>query len=298
MIIANNAIRKETAMETGYEKRGYLLDDFRLFHLKDKEGTNVDYHYHEFCKLLMLRSGSGGYIVDGQRYSLETGDIVLIGSHCVHRPEFEHGLLYERVIIYISPEFLRQQSVPDCQLEEIFHGAQGHVLHLNDPDALWAISDALEQELARDDYGRVILSNGLLLRLLIEIARSIRDPKTTFSTPITPTDSRILDILRYIDAHLTEDLSIDLLAEEFFISKFHMMRLFRQETGTTVHLYLTQKRLMLARSLIDGGMRATEACYRSGFRSYSSFTRACAKHLGTTPTGRSDGKYPEEEAFE
>ena len=77
-----------------------------------------------------------------------------------------------------------------------------------------------------------------------------------------------------------------------------MMRLFRQETGTTIHLYVTQKRLMLARELMDGGMRATEACYRCGFRSYSSFTRACAKHLGTTPTGRSDGKYPEEEAFE
>ena len=296
MIIANNAIRKEKAMENGYEKRGYLLDDFRLFHLKDQEGTNVDYHYHEFCKLLMLRSGSGGYTVDGQRYSLETGDIVLIGSHCVHRPEFEHGLLYERVIIYISPDFLQQQSVPDCQLEEIFSGEQGHVLHLNEPDALWAISDALEQELEKDAYGRVILSNGLLLRLLIEIARSIRDPKTTFSTPITPTDSRILDILRYIDAHLTEDLSIDILAEAFFISKFHMMRLFKQETGRSIHDYLQERRLLHARDLIRQGVSATDSCFQSGFRSYSSFTRAYAKHFGTTPTGRKGA--PAEETYE
>ncbi|MBQ3568942.1 MAG: cupin domain-containing protein, partial [Anaerotignum sp.] len=144
-------------MENGYEKRGYLLDDFRLFHLKDKEGTNIDYHYHEFCKLLMLRSGSGGYTVDGQRYPLETGDIVLIGNQVVHRPEFEHGLLYERVIIYISPEFLRQQSTPDCPLLDIFSGEMGHVLHLNHPDALWSISDRLEKELAEDKYGRVIV---------------------------------------------------------------------------------------------------------------------------------------------
>ena len=171
-------------MENNYEKRGYLLDDFRLFHLKDKEGTNIDYHYHEFCKLLMLRSGSGGYTVEGHRYSLETGDIVLIGKHCVHRPEFEHGLLYERVIIYISPEFLQQQSTPDCPLEEIFNGANGHVLHLNTPDALWSISDRLEKELAEDKYGRIIVSNGLLLRLLIEIARNMQDPNAAFSTPI------------------------------------------------------------------------------------------------------------------
>ena len=273
-------------METGYEKRGYLLDDFRLFHLKDREGTNIDYHYHEFCKLLMLRSGSGGYTVDGQRYSLDTGDIVLIGSGCVHRPEFEHGSLYERVIIYISPEFLQQQSTPDCPLLDIFNGEHGHVLHLHQPDILWNLSDALEQELAKDEYGRVILSNGLLLRLLIEIARGMQNPQTTFAKPIVPSDSRILEILRYIDAHLTEELSIDILAEEFFISKFHMMRLFKQETGRSIHDYLQERRLLFARDLIRQGVSATDSCFQSGFHSYSSFTRAYAKHFGTTPTGR------------
>ena len=283
-------------MENNYEKRGYLLDDFRLFHLKDKEGTNIDYHYHEFCKLLMLRSGSGGYTVEGHRYSLETGDIVLIGKHCVHRPEFEHGLLYERVIIYISPEFLQQQSTPDCPLEEIFNGANGHVLHLNTPDALWSISDRLEKELAEDKYGRIIVSNGLLLRLLIEIARNMQDPNAAFSTPIAPTDSRILEILRYIDAHLTEDLSIDILAEEFYISKYHMMRLFKQETGRSIHDYLQERRLLHARDLIRQGISATDSCFQSGFRSYSSFTRAYAKHFGTTPTGRKGA--PAEETYE
>lgn len=285
-------------MEHGYEKRGYLLDDFRLFHLKDREGTNIDYHYHEFCKLLMLRSGSGGYTVDGQRYSLDTGDIVLIGSHCVHRPEFEHGSLYERVIIYISPEFLQQQSTSDCPLEDIFNGEHGHVLHLHQPDILWNLSDALEQELAKDEYGRVILSNGLLLRLLIEIARGIRNPETTFAKPIVPSDSRILDILRYIDAHLTEELSIDILAEEFYISKFHMMRLFKQETGRSIHDYLQERRLLFARDLIRQGISATDSCFQSGFRSYSSFTRAYAKHFGTTPTGRKGTSVPADETYE
>ena len=283
-------------MENNYEKRGYLLDDFGLFHLKDKEGTNIDYHYPEFCKLMMLRSGSGGYTVEGHRYSLETGDIVLIGKHCVHRPEFEHGLLYERVIIYISPEFLQQQSTPDCPLEEIFNGANGHVLHLNTPDALWSISDRLEKELAEDKYGRIIVSNGLLLRLLIEIARNMQDPNAAFSTPIAPTDSRILEILRYIDAHLTEDLSIDILAEEFYISKYHMMRLFKQETGRSIHDYLQERRLLHARDLIRQGISATDSCFQSGFRSYSSFTRAYAKHFGTTPTGRKGA--PAEETYE
>lgn len=285
-------------METGYEKRGYLLDDFRLFHLKDKKGTNVDYHYHEFCKLLMLRSGSGGYTVDGKRYTLEAGDVVLIDSQCVHRPEFEHGVLYERVILYISPQFLQQQSTADCQLQDIFSGENGHVLHLGKPEKIWALSDALEQELAEDHYGRVILSNGLLLRLLIEIARIIGNPETTFAKPITPTDSRILNILRYIDSYLTEDINIDTLAEQFYISKYHMMRLFRQETGRSIHGYLQERRLIHAKDLIRQGVSATESCFQSGFRSYSSFTRAYAKHFGTTPTGRKGHSAPADETYD
>lgn len=56
-------------MELNYEKRGYLLEDFRLFHLRDSQGTAVDYHYHEFYKLLLLISGSGRYAVGFGTYS-------------------------------------------------------------------------------------------------------------------------------------------------------------------------------------------------------------------------------------
>ena len=49
---------------TGYEKRGYLLENFRLFHLRSEGGVKVDYHYHDFCKLLLLVSGSGSYVVE------------------------------------------------------------------------------------------------------------------------------------------------------------------------------------------------------------------------------------------
>ena len=111
-----------------------------------------------------------------------------------------------------------------------------------------------------------------------------------------PADSRILEILRYIDAHLAEDLSIDILAEEFYISKFHMMRLFKQETGRSIHDYLQERRLLHARDLIRQGISATDSCFQSGFRSYSTFTRAYAKHFGTTPTGRKGA--PADETYE
>jgi AraC-like DNA-binding protein len=246
----------------------------------------------------LLVSGRGGYVVDGQRYLLQPGDAVLIGSRSAHRPELEPDSTYERIIIYISPEFLQQSSTAECDLLSLFSGRNGHVLRLreNERKKVFTLAAALEKELSGAEFGREILSNGALLRLLVEIGRGQRQEGAFNPTPVTPEDHRVLEWMQYLDRHLQEDLDMDALAEYFFISKFHMMRLFRQQTGFTIHTYLLQRRLLAARQLMEKGMRATEACYRCGFRSYSSFTRAYNKHFGTTPTGRiSPAKSQDEE---
>lgn len=275
---------------SNYKKRGYLLENFRLFHLRSDQGTQVDYHYHEFCKLLFLISGSGGYSIDGQRYLLQSGDIILLGSRSIHRPELDSGSPYERIIIYIAPEYLQEESTADCDLLSVFSGEKGPVLRLRDSQKkkLFQMAAALERELAEESFGREILCRTSLLRLLVELGRQAQRQEVFGPSPVMPQNERIREILQYIDANLTEEIDIGELAQRFYISKYHMMRLFRKETGTTIHLYITQKRLILARSLMDSGMRSTEACYRCGFHSYSSFTRAYSKHFGTTPTGRSD----------
>ena len=276
-------------MTPEYESRGFLLDDYRLFHLSEPQKGRIDFHYHEFCKLLMLRSGSGGYRVGGQRYALQAGDCVLIGSHCVHRPEFEPGVPYERIIIYISPEFLRRHSHPACPLEEIFTGQAGPILRTSEKEQqkLFSLAIQLEKELSGEKYGREVLAGGLLLQLLARLGRCLHRRTALQPSADDLRSPRVVEMLRYIDQHLTEDLTIEGLSEVFFISKYHMMRQFREETGQSIHAYLSDRRLLHARSLIEQGFSATDSCFRSGFGSYSSFTRAYSKRFGTTPTGRS-----------
>ena len=283
-----------------HNKRGYLLENFRLFHLKSRGGAPVEYHYHEFCKILLLVQGSGGYFIDGQRYLLQSGDVVLLDAHSIHRPELDPDSPYERIILYISPDYLKRQSTADCHLQSVFSAEKGHVLRLPEErkQKIFRMAAQLERDLTEDSFGREILSNAGLLRLLVEIGRNRENPDTDRTSPVMPKDKRIVDILRYIDENIAEDLDAESIANAFFVSKYHMMRQFRRETGTTLHLYITQKRLVKARELMDSGMRATEACYRCGWRSYSSFTRAYGKHLGTTPTGRLDAGQARDADFE
>ncbi len=281
-------LKGEDPMENGYEKRGYLSEDFRLFHLKDDRGATVGFHYHEFYKVVFLLAGSGSYHIEGSSYQLVSGDIVLVGSRCVHRPHFEPGILYERVILYISPELLRAGSAADFALEDLFSGAKSHVLRSGDMfrRKMLAMTAQLEAEMSSSEPGASVLARCVLFEMLVRIAREMSGGPDSLPGPYAPKDEKIREILRFIDDNLAEDLSIDALASRFFISKYHMMRRFREETGSSIHTYLSDKRLLLARDLISEGYSATDACFRSGFRSYSAFSRAYGKFFGVTPTGR------------
>ena len=283
-----------------YEKRGYLLENFRLFHLRSPAGMKTDYHYHEFCKILLLISGQGSYCVSGQRYALHSGDIVLIGSRSVHKPELDDDVAYERIIIYVSPEYLQKMSTPDCDLLSLFSGESRPVVRLMESRrrAVFQLASTMEQNLEREGFGREVLSQADLLRLLVELGRSITDADTSLPQPTVPQNRRILEIMEYIDRNLDEEIDMDRLSEEFYISKYYMMRLFQRETGETIYNYLTQRRLLRARELMESGFSATQCCYACGFHSYSSFTRAYSKYFGTTPTGRVDTELIREEGAE
>ena len=274
------------------EKRGYLLEDFRLFHLKDAKGTEMDFHYHDFCKLVLLLSGQGDYTVEDRHYTLRAGDILLIGSGQIHRPEFVKGLEYERIIFYISQEFLRKQSTEDCNLEALFDGTFGHVLRLEERryQKVFSLAQMLEEEIKKDSFGKSVLGNSLLLQLLVRIGRYRDKGQLHREEPLSISDERIKRMLIFMENHLSEELSIESLSEQFYISRYHLMRLFKKETGQSLYDYLTERRLFLARELMRQGVPATERCFQSGFGSYSSFTRAYGKRFGTTPTGR-NGRY-------
>jgi len=88
----------------------------------------------------------------------------------------------------------------------------------------------------------------------------------------------------YINNHLTEEISVETIAESCYISRYHLMHLFKGETGYTLFDYITEKRLALARDLLKTGMPVTEACFASGFKNYSTFFRAYKKHFHSSPS--------------
>lgn len=275
--------------EISYSEKGYLRESYRLFRLSGRLGREVGYHYHAFHKLVFFQAGQISYMIEDKLYDLQPGDVVIVPMGCVHRIEAAPGATYDRTIVYISPLWLRQHSSEACDLETCFGQAAAlgrHVLRADPTQAseLPQIVRLLEQSLQQREFGAKLLSDSLLCQLMIHLGRGSLRPDSAF-VPARAGESKTMDILRYINANLSADLTIENLAEKFYVSKYHMMRFFRAETGFTIHGYITEKRLMMARAMIAAGKSAGEACFACGYKDYSAFSRAYKKHFDTSPRG-------------
>ena len=128
------------------------------------------------------------------------------------------------------------------------------------------------------------LSTGIdVLRALIEFNKACISEELGF-TQEARYNRKVIDIIEYINKNLSKDLTIERLSDHFYMSKYHMMRVFKQETGYSVHQYVSEKRILFARTLIMSGMPATSACLEAGFKDYSSFSRAFKLQLGVLPS--------------
>ena len=271
-------------------RRGYLTEDFRLFHLKDPQMRPVEFHYHTFHKIMVLLSGQVTYAIEGKSYAMEPGDMVLVCSGCLHRPVVSEAMPYERLILYISPSFLRQAGGPDCNLETCFLRARDEFSHVLRPtgDRPTALLKELEAALGQEGFGQELLCRSLLLEFLVLLTREMSAHQLRYVSS-DQADEKILGVLRYLNLHLGENIPVDHLARQFYISKFYLMRRFKEETGYTIHGYLTEKRLILAREKIASGMSLGRVAEDCGFGDYSSFSRAYKKRFGVSPTGALPG---------
>lgn len=271
-----------------YEKKGYLNSDFRIFHLVDNVRKEFDFHYHEFHKITIFIRGKAQYYVEGKTYDLQPYDIVLVNRHDIHKIEVDSVTPYERIIVYISPGFIDAYETKDYNLGYCFSKAReehSNVLRIQsmEKSSLLKITHRLERSFTDTDYASALYQQVLFLEFMIQLNRAAIKNRLEFLDDAIY-NQKVVDIMHYMNEHYKEPLDIDTLATTFYISKFHMMRQFKAETGYTMNNYLCYKRLLRAREMIALGKPITEACFECGFQNYSTFSRAYKREFGEAPS--------------
>ena len=265
-------------------RAGYLRESFHYFHLRDTAGQELDFHFHEFDKLVILLSGSVDYLVEEQRYALPPWSVLLVRHHAIHKAIIDRSLPYERIILYLDRRYF-ERAFPGAGLMDCFDQADRRRRHLltaaeDQLSELRAAIAAYERAASDTRVGAQTMRETLIIQLLIHVNRLHEAAPERLDQRGDP---KVRQVLSYINEHFRESMSVEALAERFYMSPYHFMRLFKAQTGSTGHAYIRQKRLMNAARLIREGTSAAKAAADSGFGDYSAFHRAFKESFGVSP---------------
>ena len=205
----------------------------------------------------------------------------------VHRPVIHDTTPYERMIIYVSPDFAVTSSDKTIFLNQCFlpdAAMPSNVLHLSGMKERRLLDTMTElvHSFSEDSFANEIYQNTLFLEFMIHLNRAALSGTLQYEDSFQANE-KILSVLTYMNEHLTEDITVDSLAEHFFTSRYYLMHSFKEQTGYTIGNYLSTKRLLFARDLISSGTAVTDACFACGFHNYSTFLRAYKKQFGKSP---------------
>ena len=261
---------------------------FEVYHYRNESGKEVTLHHHDFYEIYFFVSGNVSYNIESRSYRLSPGDLLLINPQELHQPVFSpEKQHYERYVLWISDSMLQQFALPEQNMSRCFDATRPGHTNLIRPDGVTReLLTYLFQQLIREQDSQEFASElcclSLLAQLLVLVNRAaLRTGQAP--EPRENVDSVVYRILGYISEHYSEDLSLDFLANEFFISKYHLSREFNRVVGTSVHRYIVQKRLIMARQMMAAGTSTSEVSQLCGFGDYSNFYRAFTGEYQISP---------------
>ncbi len=261
---------------------------FEVYHYRDENIKEVPLHHHDFYEIYFFLSGSVSYNVESRSYRLSPGDVLVINPQELHQPVFSpEKQQYERYVLWLSGSFLQQFILPGQDLSQCFDASRPEHTNLIRPDgAHRELIHYLMQQLVKEqdspEFAAELSCLSLLAQLLVMVNRvALRAGRAP--EPRENADSVVYRILSYISEHYSEDLSLDFLANAFFLSKYHLSREFSRVVGTSVHRYIVQKRLIMARQMMAAGTSTSEVSQLCGFGDYSNFYRAFTNEYQISP---------------
>lgn len=269
-----------------YKKTGYLNSEFEIFHIIDKNKKCFSYHYHDFYKVLIFISGNVSYHIEGKSYSLKDYDIVLVNPSEIHKPVIHDNSPYERIIIYLSPDFFNSYKEKGFDLSYCFNNVKENKSNIirfkSKANKLYNEILDLCDCFNNNDSLNELYKKVIFVKFMILLNNSFTHNFMYIATEST-SNKKILEVLSYINDNLTSNINIDTISSRFYLNKSYLMHLFKKETGYTLIQYINEKRLFKAKNLILNGCSLTDACFNSGFNNYSTFFRAFKNKFNVSP---------------
>lgn len=273
-------------LQTQFSTRQYMLSrDFEIYYYNEPASSKV--HSHDYYEFYFFLEGKVSISIEGKHHTLKYGDMAVIPPGVKHSAAV-HGtdIPYRRFVFWISEEYCsRLMEISSCYgyLMQNALVKKKYIFH-NDLITFNTIQSRIFQlieEIKSERFGKDAKISLCVNDLVLQLNRIVYEQQNAKSKK--EEQNLCQNLIYYIDDHLDEELSLEHLAGQFFVSKYHIAHIFKEQMGLSVHQYILKKRMQASKAAILGDTGITDVCAMFGFRDYSSFYRAFKKEFGVSP---------------
>lgn len=246
-------------------------------------------HFHNGFEIHFTLSDETVYYIDEKKYIGKAGTVATINQHEIHRVCVPQGKSYERWYIYFKSQHLDPMvaEYPELLLlfTQRFNGYE-NCLYLT-PDKLEEFQNMLEEFQRIYENREQYLYDLKIKQRLIEVLCFLNElylEKKQLQGPIVYKQSaQVREMTEYIKENATQLITLDMIGQQFFLSKSTIIRLFNKHLGMTPLQYIIYIKVMQSRRYLEQGLSIREVAYRSGYQDESSFIKKFKKVQGISP---------------
>lgn len=262
--------------ETRYEEYGKLSENMPCVFLPDIKRTkffcNKLTNWHENLEIQLCTFGRGYVLLNGEKYEMKKGDIIVVNSNVVHYTGADEDMEYNCLIIDSSL----------CKSALIDHTTLYFDVLIKNP-VISELFDEIREIHDSDDICKTAILQTAVLRILIEL----RKKHTVFEKNLPKINRHFEEIkntIKYIRENYNKKITLDGLAKIVYTDKFSLSKKFKAVTGSTIIEYINSYRCEKAIELIREGISINEAATKCGFNNMSFFTKTFKSHTGKLPS--------------
>ncbi len=240
-------------------------------------------HTHNYYEIYIFLNGFVKVAVEDKIYEMKYGDVLLIPPYTIHQllPAVpDTNFEYRRIYMYFTEPCLSSFDFNGHSLLPPIQQAaknRQYLFHIGEDDfhSIYQAMFLLFRSKKTDYYGKEMLNRSRIIEIITLLNKYIlMSDKPHQTTHITPV---IDEVFTYINHHYNEPLTLDSLANRFFLNKSTLSKMFKKQLMLTVHEYITMKRINTAKLLIEEGAYPSKVYLDVGFSDYSTFYRAFKK---------------------
>ena len=258
-------------------KKSLITIDYLKKKCVSPEDTNK-LHYHPYHEFLVLDKGYITYAADSGIIKVAEKSIVFMPAHTLHNPYVQKSHPYERYRIRFYPDFANGIISKPELLSEALKNSYIKQLSQNDYNEIYSITESLYKIATKDSK-----DESDLLSECMHLALIITKGNDAVAIPNTPNISYITDIVKYIKDNYNRPLTIQMLADKFFISKSKLIYDFNNYCRISILEYITMTRIEAAKEYLLKGWSVAATSEACGFSTPSYFIKVFSKITGHTP---------------